>query len=269
MVTKKSGFTLVELSIVLVILGLLVGGVLAGQSLIASAEMRSQMAQFEKFSTAAKTFMAKYDGLPGDVANAAAANLTARSGLRAHGDGNGVLTGCNWVEVNSPFGGENRLFWSDLSSQGLIEGVFTGVDCEPRNNDCAVANPRTVMPTAKLGNGNVITVYGDQLGKNHYQIVGGVTSIDATGALIGAVGAMTPTQAYRIDIKLDDGAPLTGSVVSARATTLQGSTCLPFDYIPPLNNTTWPPSEACISAAADSPYNLSSGETACSLRLPI
>jgi prepilin-type N-terminal cleavage/methylation domain-containing protein len=62
----KKGFTLVELSIVLVILGLLAGGVLAGQSLIRAAELRSVTTQLEQYSTAIYAFRDRYFAIPGD-----------------------------------------------------------------------------------------------------------------------------------------------------------------------------------------------------------
>src|SRR6187399_2125428 len=64
------GFSLVELSIVLVILGLLTGGILAGQSLIRAAELRAVSTEYSKFVTAGRSFRDKYFALPGDMANA-------------------------------------------------------------------------------------------------------------------------------------------------------------------------------------------------------
>ena len=65
-----SAFTLIELSIVLVIIGLIVGGVLVRQDLIRAAALRAQIADIEKLNTAVDTFRGKYDCLPGDCANA-------------------------------------------------------------------------------------------------------------------------------------------------------------------------------------------------------
>ena len=63
----NSGFTLIELSIVLVIIGLIVGGVLVGQNLIAAATVRAQITQIEKYNQAVNTFYGKYQALPGDM----------------------------------------------------------------------------------------------------------------------------------------------------------------------------------------------------------
>lgn len=66
----KHGFSLVELSIVLVILGLLTGGILAGQSLIRAAELRSVSTEQSRWVTAANSFRDKYFALPGDFRDA-------------------------------------------------------------------------------------------------------------------------------------------------------------------------------------------------------
>ena len=64
--TAQPGFSLVELSIVLVILGLLTGGILAGQSLIRAAELRSISTDYSRYIAAVQAFRDKYFALPGD-----------------------------------------------------------------------------------------------------------------------------------------------------------------------------------------------------------
>jgi prepilin-type N-terminal cleavage/methylation domain-containing protein len=138
----KLGFSLVELSIVLVILGLLTGGILAGQSLIRAAELRSVTSDTARYQTAFFTFRDKYFALPGDMRNAvkfwgapAAAPLTT-DGMNAacrdllasgvgtqtcNGDGDGT------VSFDSTEHYESYRAWQHLANAGLIEGSYTGV----------------------------------------------------------------------------------------------------------------------------------------------
>jgi prepilin-type N-terminal cleavage/methylation domain-containing protein len=76
------GFTLVELSIVLVIIGLIVGGILVGRDLIRASEVRSSVSQLEKLDTAVNAFRLKYEALPGDISaeQAAAFGMAVRAG---------------------------------------------------------------------------------------------------------------------------------------------------------------------------------------------
>src|ERR1700744_2868548 len=103
--TRKShhlqqGFTLIELSIVLVIIGLIVGGILVGQDLIRAAETRAQISQIEKYNSAVNTFRGKFGALPGDMALSVANQFGFATGSSCDGttgkrDGNGLLDGWN------------------------------------------------------------------------------------------------------------------------------------------------------------------------------
>lgn len=73
-----AAFTLIELSVVLVVIGLIVGGVLVGQDLIKAAAIRATVTQVEQFNTAANTFFGKYGYLPGDMPNPPAGELGFR-----------------------------------------------------------------------------------------------------------------------------------------------------------------------------------------------
>lgn len=136
--TSKSGFTLAELAIVLCILGLLAGGILAGQVLIHSAELRSVLKEHEQYQVAVNSFKEKYFGLPGDLANATqfwgradngsftgqcAAPLTnTGSGKQTcNGNGDGVL----YDAAGSVY--ERYRIWQHLSNAGLIIGSYSGV----------------------------------------------------------------------------------------------------------------------------------------------
>ena len=129
--TLRSGFTLVELSLVLVIIGLVAGGVLVGRDLIAAATIRSTISQIEKYKTAVNTFRTKYNYLPGDIPadQAVQTGLAERDGGYADGNGDGLVVGLSqftfatlqeqiWYSYLTRVyaGGETVLFWTDLSS---------------------------------------------------------------------------------------------------------------------------------------------------------
>jgi prepilin-type N-terminal cleavage/methylation domain-containing protein len=131
----RHAFSLVELSIVLVILGLLTGGILGGQSLIRAAELRAVSTEFQRYVTASHTFRDKYFGLPGDITNAtliwgaahgtpATCRTTASTGAATcdgNGDGN-----INTIDSGTTYSERHR-YWQQLSAAGLIEGSYTGV----------------------------------------------------------------------------------------------------------------------------------------------
>jgi prepilin-type N-terminal cleavage/methylation domain-containing protein len=128
---RQQGFTLIELSILLVIIGLIVGGVLVGQNLIAAAGVRATISQIEKYTTAVNIFRDKYGGLPGDL-NASLASqfgFAARGTFAGEGDGNGVIEGVTSNAAGQNSGmvgniGETSMFWVDLSHANLIDGSF-------------------------------------------------------------------------------------------------------------------------------------------------
>lgn len=96
--SHRSAFTLIELSIVLVIIGLIVGGVPVGQDLIRAAAVRAQISQIEKYNRTVNTFLGKYGALPGDMSDPDATNFGFASrgvsaGQPGTGDGNRVLQG--------------------------------------------------------------------------------------------------------------------------------------------------------------------------------
>jgi prepilin-type N-terminal cleavage/methylation domain-containing protein len=229
----RRGFSLVELSIVLVILGLLVGGILAGQSLIRASELRAVGAEYTRWVTATQAFRDKYFALPGDMTNATRfwgrqngnADCVSNSGAgtlatgACDGDGNGIVPWDNVGAVSTAR--EMHQFWRQLSLAGLIPGEYSGL-AGPTNNSADV-RPGTNSPISKLNNaGWGMGGAGNcGVGAQCYYASGSAIyqNYFALGALVAAGGnvpvnpVMKPEEAWNIDTKMDDGMPATGKIM--------------------------------------------------------
>jgi prepilin-type N-terminal cleavage/methylation domain-containing protein len=209
---QQQGFTLVELSIVLVIIGLIVSGILVGQDMIRAAEIRSTVSQVEQFNTAVNTFRDKYRNLPGDILNSDAVRFgfVTRAGTTGQGDGNRLIQSGPTPADQRNLGFETALFWRDLSFARLIGNNFvTATDAAAAT--LTAAQVADYLPTANIGQGNYFTIH-TQDGRNQYSIAQ-VTGTGAAG-LYSLNAGITPQVAFNIDDKMDDGVPTTGIVVA-------------------------------------------------------
>lgn len=115
---KQSGFTLVEIAIVLVIIGLLLGGVLKGREMITNAKIKRVENDFSGVSAAIFAYQDRYGVLPGDDPGAAT-RFTGTWQAADNGNGNGNIAG-GWNSTNN--GDESRKIWKHLRGAGLIAG---------------------------------------------------------------------------------------------------------------------------------------------------
>jgi prepilin-type N-terminal cleavage/methylation domain-containing protein len=209
----RSGFTLIELSIVLVIIGLIVGGVLVGQDLVKAASLRSQIGQIEKYRTAVNTFLTKYNGMPGDLAQAANFGFAARTGNAGQGDNNRLLESCASGVSNTTAGCETTLFWRDLSSASFIDSSFsTATNAVATMTSAQAPN---YFPSSKLDSASsVVVVYDEVNNHQNYFYIARINSTSGAGAYSIGYG-LTPNDTYNMDLKTDDGIPGSGTVVAA------------------------------------------------------
>lgn len=213
-VRAQSAFSLVELSIVLVILGLLTGGILGGQALIRAAELRSYATESERMKSAMYSFRDKYFALPGDMANAtqfwgiaagtgndaACANTESTDNRTCNGNGDG------WVGTNQVNEDERFRFWQHLASAGLIEGSYTG------RTDSATAGSFVLIPGKNVPNlkGSAtftIVAKADSLGSAFMfngTPSGNYLEFRHIGSNVG-IQPLAPAEQWNLDTKIDDG----------------------------------------------------------------
>lgn len=231
---RQQGFTLIELSIALVIIGLIVGGILVGQDMIFASQMRSVVSDVEKLTAAVNTFRARYNCLPGDCANASSFFSTA-----TNGNGDGHIDSTWWgnsvafngsVSTNSSTG-ESFQFWYHLQQAQLIRGSYTGAnggggtrDYRPGTNIMATSYDSHIGYTVVMWPGSAQTAdttnnFNPDITTQHdaHVIFMGTTQAAlglASNCCETYASAFAPTGAYYIDNKLDDGLPGSGNLIA-------------------------------------------------------
>lgn len=255
---KQKGFTLVELSIVLVIIGLIISSVLVGQDLVRSAELRAVVTEYESFNAAVGTFRGKYNGLPGDIAgeNDYGWDIdgTAETGAAAEGgNGDGLLDAPSATSFGAT--SENLYFWNHLGSTGaaLISGSYDGGGGDGM---LAADAPGDSLPATEVG--EFWGVFTDA-GTNFFII--GATSANADTNQSTAV-VLNPLDARGIDEKIDDGRPFKGIVQARDGNTTNANTAASFNATAGI--------AACMTGAntpTGATYNTQQEGVECTLRI--
>jgi prepilin-type N-terminal cleavage/methylation domain-containing protein len=199
---NQSGFTLIEIAIVLVIIGLLLGGVLKGQELINSAKVKNLATDFKNIPVYIYGYQDKYRALPGDDLNVvthigAAATLAT---LPATKQGNGVIDG-KWDALAGNV--ETQLFWQHVRLANLATGTTTaGADYLPTNSV-----------------GGVIGITNGGATDNP-----DTSATPISGTYIICSGGILGKYAYQLDLQMDDGTPTGGSMRAYTSSNTRPST---------------------------------------------
>lgn len=205
---NQSGFTLIEIAIVLVIIGLLLGGVMKGQELINSAKVKNLATDFRNVPVYVYGYQDKYHAIPGDDPNVQSHVVNTATIATGGNTGNGVING-TW---NSTGTTEAHLFWEHVRLAGLAAGPTGGADLHPTNamgGQIGITNSGADNPIA------------------------GPTPL--TGSFVVCSNNIPGKFALQLDIALDDGVSTTGALrvastagVSVDNTTLQNNPDQPY-----------------------------------------
>lgn len=179
---KQSGFTLVEIAIVLVIIGLLLGGVLKGQELITQAKIKNVSNDLNGIVAAVYSYQDRYKRLPGDDPGATRWPLIA-----AAGNGDNVIGGSYASTIDTE---ESRLFWGEMRLSGFVAG---------QTDTLAHANAQPLNAA-----GGIMGVQNGGMGLSG--------TIVCTGSLAAKI-------AQSLDSQMDDGNAKTGTVRAILETT--------------------------------------------------
>ncbi len=232
---KLQGFTLVEMSIVLLIIAAIIGSTILGRSLITNSRLQTVITDLDSYTNAVTNFQQAYQGLPGDFTNAQTVWGTDSVGCPAgggtsgtcKGDGNGQITNAN----SAGQVGESYLFWQHLYKAGMFsqnlsnQSAAAGADAAVIGTNVPAGSIRgsgfSVHWLGKISNGDANYF---STGSATPYLYGNVFYFGAASTSNVTYNPILPAdQAAAIDSKIDDGLPGTGKV----RTFINGSTIAP------------------------------------------
>ena len=228
---RTYAFTLVELSIVLVIIGLVAGGILVGRDLIYAANVRAQITQIEQLETAINTFKTKYNCIPGDCANAADYFTSFQGFTVYNGNGDGQVKSAEVAGTDDCFS-NITVPWATVSTeptQLFLHLNASGIGNYNISKPVGASGSNPFLPLHKFGgmmfvsclyNGSTIGIGVQYPNFNNHStgiILAALFGYGQTRTVYNAGWSsgrnylvIPPDVAQAIDTKIDDGVPSTG-----------------------------------------------------------
>ena len=207
---KRLGFTLVELSIIVVIIGILIAGIATGKSLIVQGELNSSIREIQSLKAIINSFQTRYDFLPGDLPNAVNYWPNATT---SNGNGNGFIDSTATLL-------EDTFTFQHLSLSGMLPGNFFGGI--PNGATRFAFGINSFSSKKQPGNYQV---------SNAYNIYGSTDNAIQLGSLTGSVtgypdgGLFSPQDTANIDSKIDDGQASTGTYRATEGANVPSGHC--------------------------------------------
>lgn len=222
----KNGFTLIELSITIVVIGLLTGGLLVANNLINTARINGLIQQIQQSDIAVRNFKTKYDSIPGDT------RLFSPSG-----NGDGIINEYTesppymaesqaWTAPGgNPKGGYDSLFFGEISTfySHLVQSGIQFEDLRtPDTNASSGIRTGVHIPESKMGKSGIVVFNtyifsGTHLVKENAYLVGDFSST-TDRSFKNVLGKLSVTNSLAFDSKFDDGVANSGDVRSHFAT---------------------------------------------------
>lgn len=203
--TKNSGFSLIELSVTLIIAGLLAAGITGGMHLMQSAKLDRLISEVTGYNKAVENFRLKYNGWPGDITNATSYwgtyNSSTNSEGTVNGDGNERISGDLTESTRAA---------QQLALAGMITGRYSGVTAGTPSWVRETNMPPTMF--------NEDSYYLFQYYSGVYSTAGNALQLSTTSSTPAPNGeSLKAADVFAVDVKIDDGSTSTtaGSATGA------------------------------------------------------
>lgn len=236
----ENGFTLMEMSIVVIIIGFLLGGIVSAQSLVRSTQLQAMLGEYDSYQKAFGEFQYKFLALPGDMKGSPgftpedmwgsdpggcpAASNTLRKIATCNGDSNGTI-GDSDTSANLTNTQEWFRAWQQLSNAKFIGTKFTGVAGAGGPQEAVIGQN---VPASGITGAGWTLVYYQQLADSLYLWGDQYGHVLTFGAFTAGSFTSTPvlsvSDALAIDLKIDDGLPGKGKVRAWRTSMLPNCT---------------------------------------------